>query len=157
MNAFEPSQDLIEAVKEFEGGRLVPYRDPIGIWTVGYGHRFYPGSAIPQAITAAQAEDWLKSDLASAGRMVNIFVKVALAQHQWDALVDFVYNLGAARLQHATLLTRVNEQDWPQAQVECRKWVYAGGNVLPGLQKRREWEAVRLDPNFGVQNGTNVG
>ena len=157
MNDFQPSDDLIAAVKEFEGGRLVPYRDPVGFWTVGYGHRFYPGSAIPENITMQQAEDWLKDDLESAGRMVNVFVKVDLTQHQWDALVDFTYNLGPARLQHSTMLTRINAQDWAGAQTECLKWAYAGGKTLPGLQKRREWESARLDPNFGAQNEPVVG
>lgn len=150
MNDYTPSAELIEAVKNFEGGSLTPYKDPVGYWTIGYGHRIFPGGAIPELITMKQAEDCLMSDLEMMGRAVSGFVKVPLTQHQWDALTDFCYNLGASRLQSSTLLKMVNVQNWPAAQEEIKQWCHAGSSVMEGLVKRRAWEAERLDPNFGA-------
>ena len=60
------------------------------------------------------------------------------------AIADFIFNLGAGRLQTFTLRRRINQQDWPNAAQELRRWVYGGGNVLPGLVARRKAEAVQL-------------
>lgn len=60
------------------------------------------------------------------------------------AIVDFTFNLGAGRLQTSTLRRRVNQRDWKAAAHELRRWVYGGGQVLPGLVARREPEAALL-------------
>ena len=54
--------------------------------------------------------------------------------------VDFTFNLGAGRLHTSTLRPRINQQDWPSAALELRRWVFGGGKVLPGLVARRRTE-----------------
>ncbi|MEL5850119.1 MAG: lysozyme, partial [Candidatus Igneacidithiobacillus chanchocoensis] len=76
-------------------------------------------------------------------------------QSQFDALTDFVFNLGQENFARSELLQRVNAADWNGAQEQIRLWVHAGGKVLPGLVTRRAWEAARLDPFFSVE-GQNV-
>jgi len=42
----------LDLIKSFESLRLRAYRDPVGIWTVGYGHTgpdVYPGLEISKA------------------------------------------------------------------------------------------------------------
>jgi lysozyme len=89
--------------ESFEGLRLAAYLDPAGIWTIGYGHT---GRGISQGlvITEEQAVSLLKLDIDSAVSAVNHFVKVPLNQNQFDALVDFTFNLGAGALAHSSLL-----------------------------------------------------
>jgi lysozyme len=69
---------------------------------------------------------------------------VATTQGQFDALVSFVFNLGAERLKNSTLLRRIREGESRKAITqEWMRWVYADGNKLKGLEKRRAWEAKK--------------
>ena len=135
------SKTLIEAIKGFEGLRLTAYKDSAGVYTIAYGHT---GGVKPgQKITQKQAEDYLMQDLAKVEEQVNA-LGVCKTQPQADALYDFCYNLGIGNLNRSTLLKKI-KQGAPTAQIqaEFRKWVNAGGKKLPGLVKRREWEAKR--------------
>jgi len=61
----------------------------------GYGHRILPGETFRDGIPEAQAAALLTHDVLQAEDAVKRLVKVELMQGQFDALVDFVYNLGA--------------------------------------------------------------
>ena len=138
MTNFRASDTLIQAVKQFEGLRLKAYRCPAGIWTIGYGHT--RGVKAGQQITRAQADSLLIGDLLPFVQYVNK-LGVCKTQGQFDALVDFAYNLGTAALGSSTLLRliRINADDASICK-EFRRWVYSGGKILAGLKKRREWE-----------------
>jgi GH24 family phage-related lysozyme (muramidase) len=58
----------------------------------------------------------------------------------FDALLDFVYNLGQGNFQSSTLLEKIDAGKFEEAAEEFQKWNKAGGKVLPGLVKRREAE-----------------
>lgn len=137
----EASDILIEKVKEFEGLRLTSYKDSAGVWTIGYGHT--RGVKAGQRITEAQAEAFLKEDLREAEGYVNN-LKLDLTQGQFDALVDFVYNVGIGDFMGSTLLKKIRAKA-PTAEIQkqFRRWVYSKGKKLGGLVKRRDWEAKR--------------
>lgn len=138
---FQPSRTLIDAVKGFEGLRLRAYHDSAGVPTIGYGHTL--GVKMGTVITEAQAGQYLTQDLWTAARPINA-LGVCKTQGQFDALVDFVYNLGYGRLKTSTLLRKIQAgAKTAEIQAEFRRWVYAGKTKLPGLVKRREWEAQR--------------
>ena len=82
-----------------EGFRSRAYRDIAGLATIGYGHKIRPNEAFPPEITEQKAEALLQGDVSEAEQAVIRLVKVPLTQGQFDALVDFAFNLGAARLQ----------------------------------------------------------
>ena len=125
--------------KQFEGLELNAYRDQVGVTTIGYGHT--GGSVhMGMAITQDQANQLLASDVAGAVACVNNAVKVDLTQNQFDALVDFVFNLGCARLLSSTLLRDVNAGKSADAAEQFLLWDHAGGVVVPGLLKRRQAE-----------------
>lgn len=135
------SNILINAIKSFEGYRPNSYQDSAGVWTIGYGHT--QGVKKCQKITKAQAESLLRGDLLKAEKYVN-GLKLNLTQGQFDALVDFAYNLGTGNLGTSTLLEKIRmKASNEDIQAQFRRWVYAGGKVMPGLVKRREWEAQR--------------
>jgi len=67
-------------------------------------------------------------------------VKVALTQGQFDALVDFCFNLGAGRLAKSTLLRCLNAGRYNDAAEQLLLWDLAGGEVNLGLKARREAE-----------------
>lgn len=86
----------------------------------------------------------LRDDLAKAGEGVNA-LGVCKTQGQYDALTDFTFNLGLGQLKRSTLLKHIKHSAPTRLiQAEFRKWVYAGGKVMPGLVTRRNWEAERF-------------
>jgi len=125
--------------KQSEGCELNAYQDPVGIWTIGYGHT---GPAVVQGftITQEQADALLVSDVAGAVACVNKAVQVQINQNQFDALVDFTFNLGCASLLSSTLLRLLNAGDFDGAAGQFARWVYAGKTILPGLERRRAAE-----------------
>lgn len=130
----------IALIKSFEGLRLEKYQDAVGKWTIGYGHLILPTESFPHAITEAEAEALLRSDLQMTERGVHKAVTVALNQNQFDALVSFTFNLGAGNLQSSTLLKLLNQGEYTQAAEQFLRWNKAGGKVLTGLTRRREAE-----------------
>ncbi|HCR1911714.1 TPA: lysozyme [Enterobacter kobei] len=125
-------------IKHFEGLRLWAYQCSANVWTIGYGHT--AGVRPGDVITPEQADAFLREDVADAERSVGRFVCVPLTQHQFDALVSFVFNLGVESFRTSTLLKKLKAGDYDSAAQEFGCWVHAGGKALPGLVRRREAE-----------------
>src|SRR5882757_6232013 len=139
MSNFRYSKAGLALTQGFEDCKLAAYPDPVGIWTIGYGHT---GTDVVEGltITQAQAAILLAADVAWAVTCVNKSVKSAINQNQFDALVDFVFNLGCASLGQSTLLRLVNAGNLAGAAKEFLRWNKAGGKVVKGLTKRRQAE-----------------
>lgn len=141
MTEYTTTLSDLKKLQEFEGCRLDAYRDPAGKWTIGCGHT--RGVKPGQRITQAQADQLLRGDLRQVEEQVNR-LGVCRTQGQFAALVDFAYNCGLGNLLRSTLLRKIRHgAPLEQVQAEFRKWNKAGGKVLEGLSKRREWEARR--------------
>jgi lysozyme len=134
------SENGIALVKDSELCRLDSYQDPVGVWTVGYGHT---GPEVKEGlhITQDAAEALLLSDLETVEKCIANSVSVGLTQGQYDALCSFVFNLGCSALRNSTLLRLLNAGDDIGAAEQFKRWDHAGGKVLAGLTKRREAEA----------------
>jgi lysozyme len=132
--------------ERFEGCELEAYPDPAthgAPWTIGYGHTgpdVHPG--LVWSVEQAQAA--LAADMNHTVNCVNALVSVPLSQGEFDALVDFVFNVGAGALQHSTLLRLLNAGDYAAAANEFQKWDRAGGVVMAGLLRRRLAEAAEF-------------
>lgn len=133
------NQRGLELIKKFEGLSLRAYRDPVGIWTIGYGHTG-PEVGRGDVITRTEAERLLRSDLDRFESSVQRLVKVPLNSNQFSALVSFTYNVGAGNLGKSTLLKLLNRRNYQGAADQFPKWVYGGGKVLSGLVRRRREE-----------------
>ncbi len=134
------SAEGLELIKRSEGFRSQVYRDVVGIPTIGYGHRVRPGESFPGGVEETQATAILASDVGEAEQAVARLVKVALTQGQFDALVDFCFNLGVGRLAGSTLLRELNAGCYAAAAQQMLAWDHAGGEVNVGLKARREAE-----------------
>ena len=134
------SKEGIALIKKFEGLELEAYQDSVGIWTIGYGHT--KGVQEGQKITEETAESMLMVELEEFESYVEKLVKVPLTQCQFDALVCWTYNLGPTNLSNSTLLTVLNQARFEDVPKEIRRWNKAGGEVLNGLVRRREAEAM---------------
>lgn len=134
------SNNGIELIKRHEGLVLQAYLCPAGVYTIGYGraHGVRPGDRITQHL----AEQYLREDLRDAEMTVLRLVRHRLNQNQFDALVSFVFNLGAGNFQSSTLLRKINENPRDHdIKAQFKRWVYANKKVLPGLVVRRNEEA----------------
>lgn len=161
-----PSQDRrinqagLDLIKEFEGyasrtfqsgpkrDQLVPnggvtaYFDPVGIATIGFGNTdsVKPEDVDVKVITLQEAEDLLRQDLATAEDAVSSLITVPLNDNQFAALVSFTFNLGAGTLEDSTLRRLLNGGDYQGAAGQIPRFVFGGGEVLPGLVRRRAAE-----------------
>lgn len=134
-----PSEKCAALVREFEGCRLTPYQDVVGVLTVGYGH-VVPPEMQDTTITQPWANELLLADLAKSAAAVNRLVKVPVTQNEFDALVSFTFNLGEGHLAGSTLLKLLNAGDKDGAADEFVKWSKAGGKTVAGLLRRRSAE-----------------
>ncbi len=75
---------------------------------------------------------------------INDMVTVDLKQHQFDALVSWVFNLGPTNLAASTLLKVLNAGEYDEVPAQIKRWNKAGGKVLQGLIRRREAEALHF-------------
>ena len=132
----------LSLTEQFEGSKLTAYRDAGGVWTNGYGntHGVVPGSTITQDQAVAD----LKNNIQTSVNDINRLVTVQLNQDEFDALVDFDFNLGSRQLATSTLLSLLNTGNFAGAAAEFDKWDHCGGAVLAGLLRRRQAETAEF-------------
>ena len=151
MHPTEMSKDGIELIKRFEGlhklkddGLVHSYRCPAGKWTIGYGST--KGVRSGMKITKAEAEQLLLDDIHEHQKIIYRLVEVPLTQGQFDALVSFVFNLGAGNFKSSTLLKRLNAGRYDECPEQIMRWNKArvDGKLQPlrGLTRRRAAEAA---------------
>lgn len=136
------SKQGLTLTESFEGCRLVAYQDSTGIWTIGYGHT--RGVYAGMTCTQAQAEQWLIQDTSAAVNNVNAHVTTQLTQDEFDALVDFDFNLGDGTLDRSNLLSLVNQRRFTEAATLFDQYDHAGGKVVAGLLRRRVSETTEF-------------
>ncbi|WP_145579715.1 glycoside hydrolase family protein [Yersinia vastinensis] len=115
-------------IKEWEGFRANAYNDSKGFCTIGYGHLIEMQSCesieltdeFSNGITRLRADELFESRLSSYVNGVKNSVTVPLYQHEFDALVCLLFNIGANGLNVKTpMLTRkVNLADYSGAAQE---------------------------------------
>lgn len=138
MSELSISQTGIDLIKKFEGLRLKAYKDAGGTLTIGYGHT--GGVKSGQTITEAEAEAYLKSDIARFATYVNGLRSKyysQMNQNQFDALVSFGFNLGTGNLAQ---LTQNGTRSLTSLPTYMVKYVHCNGKVLNGLVTRRKAE-----------------
>lgn len=158
------NQAGIDLIKSFEGildgdpatVNLDPYMDPIGIWTIGWGHaitfgeRFLRGAKdrtlakklYPNGITIAEAEQLLAHDVVEHTRDMDTLVKVPLTDNQFAAIASLAFNIGVGGFARSSLLKYLNRGDYKTAATRFAPWNTAGGKILAGLTRRRKAEAA---------------
>jgi len=130
----------MELLKKSEGFRDRVYLDVAGIPTIGYGHRLLHSDSFPNGINELQASNLLACDVRDAEQAVQRLVTVPLTQGQFDALVDFTFNLGTVRLAASTLLKSLNAGRYDDAAEQLLRWDHASGREYAALKARREAE-----------------
>ena len=132
----------IALIKHFEGVRNRPYRDCIGLWTVGVGHLIGDGKLLPDSWNRTFSEEEIDALLRTDLRRFELGISkmlpnVPLRQCEFDCLVSFAFNVGLGTFQRSTLRQALLRNDKTQAMESLVKYCRAGGKIVKGLQTRR--------------------
>jgi len=142
-NNMHISKEGIALIKKFEGCELEAYLCPAGVLTIAYGRT--KGVKENDTCTYSEAEEWLEEELTEYEDYVKNLIKVDLTQNQFDSLVCWTYNLGPTNLKKSTLLKVLNEGDYDSVPSQMKRWNKSQGEVLEGLIRRREAEALLFE------------
>ena len=138
-NIIKSRRSLLDKIKEFEG--FLPYYSSKldGHPTIGHGH--VGKVKYQQPISMEEADELLLLDISNIEKQIDA-LKLGLTIERYEAVVDFVYNLGITNFKNSTLyrLMKKNAED-TRIKDEFKRWVYCNGKILKGLKKRRLWEA----------------
>lgn len=96
-----------------EGKRLTAYLDSEGIWTIGVGHTAAAGAPAPRrgmTITPEECDAILIRDLAKFEAILNAAIKPVVADHEFDALLSIMFNVGP-KFAQSTAIKRFNAGD----------------------------------------------
>jgi lysozyme len=132
----------LKMIEAHEGNGLpgkpgAAYNDSRGILTIGYGHVIKSGDPYNAGTVLSQSEMdvLLQKDIAWVNAAIQSLVKVPITQSQYDALADFIFNVGAGGFATSTVLKDLNAGDNVGAANAFMMW-----NKPPELLGRRNQE-----------------
>lgn len=167
------NQETVDLVKIYEGLRLKSYRDPVGVWTIGYGTTTNAGIGVSvgagMTITEEKAQEYLRKALEKFSDDIIPLFKVKPTDNQFGAMLSLSYNIGPSAFARSTCLKRFNAGDIDGAAEALTWFNKAGGKVLRGLVRRRAAErelflsdqvseviTPTADPEQGVAKSTTL-
>jgi len=129
-------------IQPWEGYRADPYIDAVGVLTVCYGHTGRStGTEVEQRrYTPAECDALLEADMLEAWWHVERCITAPMHTGQAAALLSAAYNSGPSVVCGSTLQRYANAGDWAEACRQLERWVFAGGQRLRGLERRRAAE-----------------
>jgi len=147
------SDNGVRLLTQWEGFKTTVYKDVAGLPTIGVGHLLtkderasgkigIDGKPIKYAagLTHDEVLDLLKQDLHTFEIAVEGGVNVPLKENEFDCLVSFCFNVGAKAFLNSTLRRVLNDGGYDEVPNQLRRWVFAAGKKIKGLEKRRENE-----------------
>lgn len=137
------SENGIASIKRSEGFVAHVYND-VGAPAIGYGHRLLPTESFPNGVSQEEADVLLRHDLAIRFEpMVNARIPENCTQGQFDALVDFAYNVK----NQPSSLEQLLSHGWDQVPFQLPRWCHVRDPIThemkesDGLKARRQAEA----------------
>ena len=129
---------------ELEGIVLKPYRDSVGIPTIGIGSTYYEdGTRVrmtDKPITTERAIQLAKNVVKSSELKVNQVILLPMTQNQFDSMVLLCYNIGESGFARSSVVRYFNQGNIQKAADSFLLWNKAGGIVSKGLTNRRNKE-----------------
>lgn len=141
------SRQALLLIKSFEGFRPRAVRRRDGVLTIGYGHTRSAREGV--AITEAEAEMLLQHDLLAVVGVIHDKVSLPLTQNQFDALVSFIFNIGADRFLTSDVLERLNEGAAAAAGEALAGWPDRAPPATDAPYRRRSAERALFETAEG--------
>ena len=143
-NHMQLSTNGFNLLAELEGVVLNPYKDSVGIPTIGIGSTYYEdGTKVTmkdKAITKERAIQLAKNVVKSFEARVNEVILLPMTQNQFDAMVLLCYNIGESGFARSSVVRNFNAGNLQKAADSFLLWNKAGGKVSKGLTNRRQKE-----------------
>jgi GH24 family phage-related lysozyme (muramidase)/LysM repeat protein len=134
-------------IKGYEKCNLKPYDDSEGFCTIAWGHLIGRESCVAikskghlkefeSGISQSSADTLLLGDIRTVEQIIKDRVQVPMFQHEYDALVSLIFNLGSFK-KCPKLLSKLNTKDYSGC---CDEFADITNGGTPGLIKRRSAE-----------------
>lgn len=149
MSRMKISRNGLYLIESFEGFRAKAVSLSDGRYTIGFGHAATAREGM--IINREQAEQLLLWDLIPIEESVRSLVHSPINQHQFDALVSFVFNIGIEKFKQSEILKHLNQGQLVNAAMAMNLWRRSEINgrsiVVDALIRRRAHEiAMFLEP-----------
>ncbi len=132
------SRLAVELIISSESFRSKAYQDTGGVWTIGFGRT--TGVKQGDTTTVEVEFTYLMDHMETIESELHRLIITGITQNEFDALVCFVYNIGAGAFANSTMLQKINSANYGEASKEFDRWVYDNGKKLNGLIARRNKE-----------------
>ena len=132
------SAAFIVALAVNEGYSGTAYKDVAGVATIGYGQA--DGTKMGDKTDPVRALKQLDKSVDEHARGMVACINVPISQGEYDAYLDFSYNVGVSAFCNSTLNKKLNSGDYAGACKELLKWNKADGFISKGLTTRRQQE-----------------
>lgn len=128
----------LDLLTEREDKRNKAYLDTKGIPTIGVGHTG-PEVRLGLVWTDDEVRVALEKDVKRCEDAINLYCIQKLAQHQFDALVSFIFNVGVNAFMKSTMLRKLNQGDFDGATKEFDRW-----HIPAEVTSRRNGEKLQF-------------
>jgi lysozyme len=123
-------EDVKKMIREHEGTRFKPYKDLLGLWTVGVGHLIGDGKTLPsemnRTFSEAEVQQMFDKDFnESAAEASKIPGYGKMNETGKAALIDLTFNMGKSWYKDwPKLMTSFENKDYNKAadNLEGSKW-----------------------------------
>lgn len=143
------SAEGISMIAGFERFSPVPYTDAANDCRVGYGHLVHGGpcdgseGAEPLAgVSQQKAREQLVDRIRAVEPSVNATMNIASRQHQFDAIVSFVLNVGTTVFESSQIAELLSTGRSAEVAKQLLLWINGDGKPIPELVTRRQAEST---------------
>lgn len=126
----------------WEGTETKPYYDKIGgVWTVCTGET----NVEMREYTLEECKEMFgKSFMSYAEQVAKASPGIESSPYEWAAHADLSYNVGSGTYRKSSVSRLFNQGRRVEACRAMRLYKYSGGQIVKGLQYRREGEGSRI-------------
>ncbi len=135
----------IDLLISFEGLKLKPYFDSVGVATIGVGCTYYEdGTRVKitdKAISRERAIKLFLNILVPYEILVWSVTRDDISQNLFNSLVCLAFNIGQTNFKRSTVLKKINNNDsLEEIRASWLQWKFAGGKPILLSRRIREFD-----------------
>lgn len=138
VGAIVVSASTLVGIASHEGYSSAAYYDSGHVATYGFGET--KGATIKSKTDPVRALQTLSNSIDAHVKGMDSCIKVPLYTYEFNAYVDFTYNVGVKAFCTSTLVKKLNTKDYAGACSEILRWNRVNGKIVNGLIVRRKDE-----------------